>query len=216
MSAARLRLPDFGLEARLSSAGEPTCGQAQLEAIRRQAFSEGEAHGRAAAGVAAAAVHDEHAQALRRLAHEAAAIRAEADALVQEALLRMEGILAAALASAMRHAADSRFADDLRREVREALAAVRLPEIELKAASATLSLLRDADPPLSPAVRLTVSGDVPDGEVRLAWSGGGAAVQPSRPVRDAQSALASILPGPPSTAAAADLSTGTVHKELQA
>lgn len=212
MRAVRLRLPDFALEAQLTPAGERTYDQAQVDAIRRQAFAEGEAHGRAAAVASAEALQAEHAAALRRLAGDVAEIRDEADELMQRALRRLESILAGVVVRVMSEAVATWLADNLRRELQQALATLRLPEVELTASPATLALLQVGDQPLSSAVRLTTCGEVPFGEVRLAWCHGGATVQPGRILQEMQAALVPVLEDLPAVNPGAELATDFVHR----
>jgi len=208
MSAARLHLRDFALEAQVSPAGNLAYSDAQVDAIRRQAFADGELHGRAAANAATESLEIEHAAALHRLVREAAGIRSEADELVGEALRCMEAILVGVLDKVMRGTAAGQGVEDLRSALRQAAMAVRLPDIELRATSETIASLEGADPPLPLTIRMTSCPETPGGEVRLTWCGGGGIVQSNLRVQATQAALARVLDGWPSCGAVAE----SVHR----
>ena len=189
MSALRLRLQDFALEAPASADGEPTYSQTQVDAIRRLAFAEGEAQGRAAAADAAAAALAEHAARLQGLAGEVADIRREAEDLLHLGLERMEEILRLMLDDA---AAQPPGWEGVLCVLHEAAAAVRLPEIELKAAAETLAAL-DAAGPLPAGLCPRACAEIPAGEVHLAWPGGGGLARPDAGLEAALAAVEQAL-----------------------
>lgn len=195
MSPAPLRFRDFALEARSRRAEAPAYGAAEVEAIRRQAFAAGRAEGQAAAEAAADAAAAGRQSDLERLVREVADARAAAESLLAEALSALEAAFCAALAAAAPALARSQGAEPCAAALREALQAVRLPSVAVRAGPETVALLQAAGPPWPDGVRFSADPALAEGCAHLRWADGGATVRPEDAARAVQAAVAAALPG---------------------
>lgn len=197
MTGPAVRLRDFGLESQARLTQAATYGEAEMEAMRRRAFAEGEAAGRAAAAAAAETVQADHLAALEDVLRNAAAMRAEAETLVATALDQLESLARAAILTVAPGLAQAGAAAACGEALQAAAAVVRLPGLRVRVAPDTLGALQTRVPPLPEGLCLEADSTLPPGAARLDWPRGGADFAPDAALSALHQSLSATLGEPP-------------------
>jgi hypothetical protein len=173
MIGPSIRFQDFELDARARLTATATFSQAEVDAIRREAFATGQKEGAGNAATVIATARAEQAEALCDVVRQIEGLQHAIDQYLSESLDRFEQILRAALAHTLPSAASAAALQRLPDTLRQLAAA--MPDVTVEAALSpeTEDAIRSSAQSLPPSVAFVPDPSLPFGTLRLRWRGGG-------------------------------------------